>query len=443
MGKRQVARVKRTITHELVKWKKMPKRMPLLLHGARQVGKTYTIREFGQTHYRNIAYVNLETDPIANTWFDGSIEPKRIIMLMEAHIKARIVPEDTLVFLDEIQSCDRALTSLKYFNEGASQYHIAAAGSLLGVVIKRGNYSFPVGNVDSRNLHPFTFEEFLWALGEELLSDEIRNSFYNNTPLHLSLHKKAMELYRIYLIVGGMPVSILEYINSGSLVTVPGVQNKIISDYIADMAKYATDSLAVKIRAAYNSIPAQLAKDNRKFQYKVIQKGGSSSIFGEAIDWLETAKVVGKCYNVTSPEVPLEVYKDLTNFKLYMSDTGLLTMTSRTPQGIILHLEETENRFLGAIAENYVAQHLSAREKNLLYWRSDSKSGGQAEIDFVMQEEAGIVPVEVKAGERIASRSLSVFVKKYKPAYSIRISGRNFGFENGIKSVPLYAAFCI
>ena len=435
--------MERTITHELVKWKNTPKRMPLLLHGARQVGKTYIIREFGKTHYRNIAYVNLETDLIANTWFDGNIEPKRIIMLMEAHKKSRIVPEDTLIFFDEIQSCDRALTSLKYFNESAPQYHIAAAGSLLGVVIKRENYSFPVGNVDSRTLHPFTFEEFLWAQGEELLTDEIRNSFYTNSPLHISLHKKAMELYRIYLIVGGMPASILEYINSGSLVTVPGVQNKIISDYIADMVKYATDRQAVKIRAAYNSIPAQLAKDNRKFQYKVIQKGGSSSIFGEAIDWLETAKVVGKCYNVTDPEVPLEVYKDFTNFKLYMSDTGLLTMTSRTPQGIILHLEETDNRFLGAIAENYVAQHISACEKSLLYWRSDSKSGGQAEIDFVLQEGAGVVPVEVKAGERVASRSLSVFVKKYQPAYSIRISGRNFGFENGIKSVPLYAAFCI
>ena len=435
--------MKRNITHELVNWKNMPKRMPLLLHGARQVGKTYIIREFGKTHYRNIAYVNLETDLIANTWFDGNIDPKRIIMLLEAHIKSRIVPEDTLIFLDEIQSCDRALTSLKYFNENTPQYHIAAAGTLLGVAIKRGNYSFPVGNVDSRTLHPFTFEEFLWSQGEELLTEEIKSCYHSNSHMHLSLHKKAMELYRIFLIVGGMPASILEYINSGSLVTVPGVQIKIISDYIADMAKYTTDSMAVKIRAAYNSIPAQLAKDNRKFQYKVIQKGGSSSLFGEAIDWLETAKVVGKCYNVANPEVPLEVYKDFTSFKLYMSDTGLLTMTSRTPQGIILHLEETENRFLGAIAENYVAQHLVAREKSLLYWRSDSKSGGQAEIDFVLQDGAGVVPVEVKAGERIASRSLSVFVKKYKPAYSIRITGRNFGFENGIKSVPLYAAFCI
>jgi len=209
------------------------------------------------------------------------------------------------------------------------------------------------------------------------------------------------------------------------------------------MAKYASDSEAVKIRAAYNSIPAQLAKENRKFQYKVIQRGGSSSIFGEAIDWLEAAKVVNKCYNLTNPEIPLDVYKDFTNFKLYMSDTGLLSMTSRTPQEIILNLNETDNRFLGAIAENYVAQHFVAKGKSLLYWRSDSKSGGQAEIDFVLQEGVDIVPVEVKAGERVTSRSLSVFVKRYKPSYSIRISARNFGFENGIKSVPLYAVFCV
>ena len=417
--------------------------MPLLLHGARQVGKTHILREFGKEHYNSIAYVNLETDPIASTWFDDNIEPKRIIMLLEAHIKARIVPEDTLIIFDEVQSCERALTSLKYFNENAPQYHIAAAGSLLGVAIKREKYSFPVGNVDSKTLYPFTFEEFLWSQGEDILSEEIKSGFEANSPLHPSLHKKAAEIYKIYLIVGGMPASILEYTNTGSLVTVPGIQNRIINDYIADMAKYASDSEAIKIRAAYNSVPAQLAKENRKFQYKVIQKGGSRSIFGEAIDWLETAKVVNKCYNLTTPEVPLDVYKDFTSFKLYMSDTGLLTMTSRTPQEIILNLGEADNRFLGAIAENYVAQHFAAREKSLLYWRSDSKSGGQAEIDFVLQEGADVIPVEVKASERVASRSLSVFVKKYAPPYSIRISGKNFGFENGIKSVPLYAAFCI
>jgi hypothetical protein len=435
--------VKRNITHELIKWKNETNRLPLLLHGARQVGKTHILREFGKGHYKNIAYVNFETDPIANTWFEDNINPTRIIMLLEAYIKARIVPGDTLITFDEIQTCERALTSLKYFNENAPQYHIAAAGSLLGVAIKREKYSFPVGNVDSKTLYPFTFEEFLWSQGEKILSDEIKNGYDTHTTLHPSLHKRASELYKIYLIVGGMPASILEYTNTNSLVTVSGVQNRIVNDYIADMAKYASDSEAIKIRAAFNSIPAQLAKENRKFQYKIIQKGGSSSIFGEAIDWLETVKVVNKCYNLTTPEIPLNVYKDFTNFKLYMNDTGLLTMISRTPQEIILNLSETDNRFLGAIAENYVAQHFTAREKGLLFWKSDSKSGGQAEIDFVLQENANIIPVEVKAGERIASRSLNVFKTRYNPPYAIRISGKNFGFENGIKSVPLYAAFCI
>ena len=435
--------MKRLITHKLEVWKSGKNRMPLLIYGARQVGKTHIIREFGKSHYKNMAYINLETDPIASTWFDDNIDPRRIIMLLETHIKSRIVPENTLIVFDEVQSCERALTSLKYFNENAPEYHIIAAGSLLGVAIKREKYSFPVGNVESKTLHPFTYEEFLWSQGENLLANEIRVAYESNTPLHPSLHKRALDLYKIYLIVGGMPASILEYTNTASLVTVAGVQNGIINDYIADMAKYATDSEAVKIRAAYNSVPAQLAKENKKFQYKVIQRGGSSTIFGEAIDWLETARVVNKCYNVSTPEIPLEVYKDFTNFKLYMSDTGLLTMTSRTPQEIILSLSENENRFIGALAENYVAQHFAAAEKNLLFWRSESKTGGQAEIDFVLQEGTDIIPVEVKAGERVASRSIGVFVKRYKPPYSIRISGKNFGCENGIKSVPLYATFCI
>ena len=432
--------MKRNITGVLLDWKNKPGRLPLLLYGARQVGKTYALLEFGKTHYRKVAYVNLETDPLAGAWFDGSIEPKRIVLFLEARLKERLVPEDTLIILDEVQSCERALTSLKYFNENAPEYHVAAAGSLLGVALKRERYSFPVGNVDSVTLFPFTFEEFLWAQGEALLAAEISAGFAANAPIPASFHQRALELYKIYLIVGGMPASILEYRNTGALVTVPGVQNRIINDYIADMAKYATPGEAIKIRAAYGSIPAQLAKENRKFQYKVIQKGGGSALFGEALDWLETAKVVNKCYNLTTPEIPLEVYKDFTNFKLYMSDTGLLSMTSGTPQEIILNLGETDNRFLGALAENYVAQHFAARGRGLLYWRSDSKSGGQAEIDFVLQEGTAIIPVEVKASERVTSRSLNVFMKRFNPPYSIRISAKNFGFGNGIKSLPLYAA---
>jgi predicted AAA+ superfamily ATPase len=401
------------------------------------------LREFGKDHYKSVAYINLETDPIASTWFEDNIDPKRIILLLEAHIKARIDPNNTLIIFDEVQSCERALTSLKYFNENASQYHIAAAGSLLGVAIRREKYSFPVGNVDSKTLYPFTFEEFLWSQGEEILSEEIKIGYETSSPIHPSLHKRALDLYKIYLIVGGMPASIKEFVNTGSLITVPGVQNMIINDYIADMAKYATNSEAIRIRAAFDSVPAQLAKENRKFQYKVIQRGGSSSLFGSSIDWLESANVVNKCYNLTTPDIPLDVYKDFTSFKLYMSDTGLLTMASRTPQEIILNLDEADNKFLGALAENYVAQHLAAKRMSLLYWRSDSKSGGQAEVDFIIQKEADIIPVEVKASQRVTSRSLGVFSKRYAPAYSIRVSGKNFGFENNIKSIPLYAVFCI
>ncbi|MDR1538946.1 MAG: DUF4143 domain-containing protein [Clostridiales bacterium] len=240
-----------------------------------------------------------------------------------------------------------------------------------------------------------------------------------------------------------MPSSVLEFTNTNFLIIVSDIQNRIMNDYIADMAKYASDSQAIEIRAAYNSVPAQLAKENKKFQYKVVQRGGSSSIFGKAIDWLETAKIANKCHNLTTLEIPLETYKDFANFKLYMSDTGLLTMKSGMAQEIILNPAISDNRFLEAIAENYVAQHFACREKPLLCWRSDSKSGGQAKIDFVLQDGANVIPVEVKAGDNVTSRSLSVFVKKYAPPYSIRISAKNFGFENGIKSVPLCAAFCI
>lgn len=435
--------MKRVITRALVEWKNKAGRMPLLMYGARQVGKTYILRDFGAAYYKNTAYINLETDPVAGTWFDGSIEPRRIIMLLEAHIKARISPDDTLIVFDEIQSCERALTSLKYFNESAPQYHIAAAGSLLGVAIKRERYSFPVGNTDAISLYPFTFEEFLWALDEEMLADEIKAGYMTDTPLHPSLHEKARELYKIFLITGGMPASICEYLSTGSLVTIPGVQSRILNDYIADMAKYTSGSETIKIKAAFDSLPAQLAKENRKFQYKIVQRGGSASVFGEAIDWLETAGIVNKCYNLTAPEVPLEVFKDLPNFKLYMSDTGLLTMASRTPQELILSMDAVNNRFLGALAENYTAQHLTASGKPLYYWKSDSKNGGQAEVDFVLQDGASVLPVEVKAGDHVTSRSLGVLVNKAASPYSIRISGKNFGFANGIKSVPLYAAFCV
>jgi len=432
--------MKRKIIDNLVAWKNQPKnRMPLLVYGARQVGKTHILNEFGELYYKNTVYVNFETNKMASSFFSDNIEPSRIIRFLETEARRQIIPDETLIIFDEIQTCERALTSLKYFNENVPEYHIVCAGSLLGVAINREKSSFPVGNVDSITMFPMDFEEFLWAAGEDLLCEEIRHSFENNTALPAALHGKALELYRLYLIIGGMPRAVLTYLESDSLLTVPDVQNKIVNDYIADMAKYATNAESVKIRAAYDSIPVQLAKDNKKFQYKLAQRGGTANIFGASIDWLQFAGIVLKCERVEHGTIPLSVYRDLSGFKLYMGDVGLLSMKSGIPQQTVLAAGETENTYLGAITENYVAQAFTAKRHDLFYWATD----GKAEIDFVLQRDGDIIAVEVKTGIRTKSKSLAIFSEKYKPAYSIRISSKNFGLENSIKSVPLYAVFCI
>lgn len=292
--------------------------MPLLLYGARQVGKTHSLLEFGKTCYKNVAYVNLETNLSVSSYFSDNIEPDRIIQYLETQVKQRIVPGETLIILDEIQTCKRALTSFKYFNENAPEYHIIGAGSLLGVAVNRDEYSFPVGNVDHLTLFPLDFEEFLWSRGEERLGELIRQSFHSDEPLPKALHQRALDLYRTYLIVGGMPMSVLEYIHSKSLLTVPNVQDKILNDYIADMSKYASNTESIKIRGAYDSIPVQLTKENKKFQYKLAQRGGTATIFGSAIDWLDFAGVVLKCTRIEHGFVPVSVYRDLSSFKLYM-----------------------------------------------------------------------------------------------------------------------------
>ena len=432
--------MERKITQNLLDWKgKTHGRMPLLVYGARQVGKTHIIREFGEQYYKNTVYFNLETNQTVSGYFADNIEPERILLFLESESKERIFPGETLIIFDEIQSCPRALTSLKYFNEKTPEYHIIGAGSLLGVAVNRENYSFPVGNVDSVTMFPLDFEEYLWALDEHRLCDGIKGAFDSDEALPSALHERALDLYKHYLIIGGMPRAILEFLETGSLLTVPDVQSKIINDYIADMAKYATETTSVKIRAAYNSIPVQLAKENKKFQYKLAQKGGTATIFGEALDWLDFAGVILKCQRVEHALMPISVYSDLSSFKLYMSDVGLLTVKSGISQAAVLAAGETQNIFLGAVTENYVAQALAKKQYGLYYWTS----AGTAELDFVLQKGDDIIGVEVKTGNHTKSRSLNLFVAKYKPTYSIRISSKNFGFENNIKSVPLYAVFCI
>ena len=431
--------MKRKALLHLLEWKNKTGRMPLIVNGARQVGKTYIIKEFGDLNYKNMVYFNLETNIAVNSYFETDIQPLRIIQYLETAAGQRIFPKETLIVLDEIQSCPRALTSLKAFCEEAPDYHIVCAGSLLGVAVNRENFSFPVGKVDEIQMFPMDFEEFLWALNEEILSEDIRNHFIDNTTFPEALHNKALDYYKQYLIVGGMPASVKEFTETKSLIAASEIQGRIQNEYIADMAKYATATTSVKIRACYNSIPVQLAKENKKFQYKLVQRGGTATIFGESIEWLNFSGVVLKCQKTEHGFMPVSVYADLSDFKLYLSDIGMLTAKSGMSHQTILSQVEEDNGFLGVLGENYVAQALVANRFPLYYWKNDNT----AELDFVLQLNGQVIPVEVKKGNRTKSISMNMFMKKYNCRYAIRISKKNFGFENNIKSVPLYAVFCI
>lgn len=431
--------MKRRLFDDLVAWKAKGNRLPLILQGARQVGKSWLLQEFGKQCYENVVHINLEANKSARDLFEGDLIPSRLISYLETLVGQAILPDKTLLILDEIQSCPRALTSLKSFAEEAPQYHIAAAGSLLGVAIHRENYSYPVGKVMEMRLYPLDFEEWLTAMGQELLLEQIRAHYRTNEKLPTSIHEIALDWWRKYLVVGGMPAAINEFIQTGSFPLVTEVHNRILNEYISDMAKYAPGSTAVKVRACYQSIPAQLSKENKKFQYKVVQNGGSATIFGESIEWLNQAGVVLKCRMCDQGLVPLPAYMSLSDFKLYLSDVGLLTMLSNMPQSMVLSPLMVDNTFMGALVENYVAQELAAHGNSLFYW----KNHNTAELDFLLQRGEQIIPVEVKKGTRVQAKSLNQYRITYHPSLSIRLSQKNFGQEEDIKSVPLYALFAL
>ena len=423
----------------MIAWKGNPKRMPLIVNGARQVGKTYIVNEFGRQFFKQVVHVNLETNRLVNSYFETDNTPLRIIQFLETITNIRIIAGDTLVILDEIQACPRAISSLKTFCEDAPQYHIIAAGSLLGVAVNRDQFSFPVGKVDELAMFPMDFEEFLWAMDKLILSQEISSHFAGLDPMPDALHRQAMELYKQYLIVGGMPAVVAEFVETKSLLTSTEIQGRILNEYIADMAKYATPATSVKIRACYNSIPIQLAKENRKFQYKIVQKGGTATLFGESVEWLNSAGIILKCQKTAHGYMPIAAYADPGDFKIYMSDIGMLTMKSGMAQQTILSPMAEENGFMGVMSENYVAQALICNGFPLYYWKNENT----AELDFVLQIAGEVIPLEVKKGVRTKSVSMTMFVKKYNSPYAIRISGKNFGYENHIKSIPLYAVLCI
>jgi len=430
--------MKRKVLNKLIAWKNENNRMPLILNGARQVGKTYTALSFGKEYYKNTVYFNFEDSIELSNIFERDLNPSRIIKELSVKSGQTILSEDTLIIFDEIQACERALTSLKYFYENAPEYHIIAAGSLLGVALNREKYSFPVGKVAMITLHPLDFEEFLWALDKKSLADLIRTAYEENELL--TLHETAMDFYRLYLVIGGMPRVILEYIEKQDFNFVLAAQKTLNDAYIADMAKYATPNETTKIMAAFNSLAAQLAKENRKFQYKVIKSGARAYEYETSLEWLNASGIIIKCNKVKEGKLPLTAYVDGSSFKIYMMDTGLLCSKFGIPANSVLVETPSFNGFKGALAENYVCSALTTNGYTPFYWESQ----GKAEVDFVIQDKEGnIIPVEVKSSDNVKAKSLTQYINRYKPVYSIRISSKNFGFENEIKSVPLYAVFCL
>ena len=420
-------------------WKKSEHRKPLILQGARQVGKTYSILEFGRTHYENVAYFNFETNPKLSETFEENISPDYLLPIL-SHISGQtIVKEKTLIIFDEVQLCERALTSLKYFCEDAPDYHIIVAGSLLGVAVNRGKFSFPVGKVDMKTLYPMDMEEFMIAMGEDALVEKIKKCFIKDAPMPSALHDAATQLYRQYLVVGGMPECVKQFAETKDYILVRHTQDTILASYLNDMSKYNNLNEIKKTRLAYDNITVQLSKKNTRFQYKLVKKGGRTSEFENAIEWLCLSGIVSQVYKVKQIKKPLENYRDIDAFKIYVSDLGLLSAKKNLLANDVLYMVEELNDFKGGMAENYVNVQLSINGYNTYYWKSERG----AEIDFIIQREGKLIPIEVKSADNTKAKSLKVYMDVYKPAYAIKLSAKNFAFEDNKKIVPLYAAFCI
>ena len=429
----------RKVIRFLEDWQKSPHRKPLILQGARQVGKTYSILEFGRTHYDNVAYFNFETNPKLNETFDENISPDYLIPILSHIAGQTIVREKTLIVFDEVQLCERALTSLKYFCEDAPDYHIIVAGSLLGVAVNRAKFSFPVGKVDMKTLYPMDIEEFMLAMDEETLVQQIRQCFDTNTPLPSALHEAALMLYRQYLVVGGMPECVLQFVETKDYILIRHTQDTILASYLNDMSKYNTLNEIKKTRLTYDNITVQLSKKNTRFQYKLIKKGGRASEFENAIEWLTLSGIVSQIYKIEQIKKPLENYRDIDSFKIYVSDLGLLCAKKDLAATDILYMVDEINDFKGGMTENYVNTHLTINGYKTYYWESNRG----AEIDFIIQRDTHIIPIEVKAADNTRAKSLKLYMDTYKPAYAIKLSTKNFGFEDNKKIVPLYAVFCI
>lgn len=433
--------MKRLFENKLMEWKETGMKKPLMVVGARQIGKTYILEKFAKENFEQYLYFNLEKSNDVRNIFEQTIDDTKIIENLELYIGKKIDIEKTIMFFDEIQVSENFIVSLKYFNESEKNYKIICAGSLLGVKINRFKSSFPVGKIRIEYMYPMNFEEFLIATGNEMLKNKIEECYKSMYKMPDFAHEKAIELYRKYLCVGGMPEAVNNFIENNQ--DILKFDSHILSDikdmYIADMQKYVKSSLeTVKIEKIYKNIPSQLAKENKNFQYNFVEETGRKRKYESSIDWLVASRMILINYKSKRMEIPLKVYIDEDMFKLYLSDVGILTSMSEIRYTDIM-LDRTF-LYKGAITENYIAQEISSKGESLYYWSSNRN----AEIDFVLySEEDGIIPIEVKSGNNVRSVSLNMYMKYYRPKYGIRFSTRNFGFENNIKSIPLYAVFCV
>ena len=435
--------MKRKIYDELLKWKKNTDNVkPLMLLGVRQSGKTYIINEFCKNEYSNYVYVNLFENTNVIELYNSNLTSIEKFNRLKLLLDFDFEKEDTILFIDEIQESEKLIAELKYFCENHNNVRIICAGSLLGVKLKRSKFSFPVGKVKMLNMYPMDFEEFLVAMNQEMLIDLIKDCYKNNKQITSTIHEKALNLYRIYLITGGMPESVNNMVktNGDYIKYDKTILTDIVSSYFKDMDKYVTnESEALRINRVYDSLPSQLSNISNKFQYSNVSKDARAREYATAIDWLEASNMVLRCKAVKTPEIPLEGFTDVDTFKLYLSDVGILNNILKLNIEDIL--SDNISLYKGVIAENFVANQLVCNGFDLYYYRSNNTS----EVDFLLYTKNGIIPVEVKAGNATQSKSLKLYIEKFKPKYAIRISTKDFEYDpkTNIKSIPLYATFLI
>jgi predicted AAA+ superfamily ATPase len=423
--------MKRTAYQALLRWKNAPDRRPLLLQGARQVGKTWLMKEFGAHEYRHTVYVNFEKDREISNYFDRDLSPARIVKSLESIFELPINPADTLIIFDEVQESERALNSLKYFCEDAPEYHVMAAGSFLGVAVHGG---FPAGKVHRLTLYPLSFYEFAEAAGKERLVHALRTLDFDALPDLADAYKT---LLKTYFYVGGMPKAAAVYIEREDIAEVRKIQNDILEDYTADFSKHISPVHSPKVKMIWDSIPIHLAREKKKFVYREIKTGARAHAFEDAMNWLFDTRLVYKVSKATVPQIPLARNFDRDAFKLYMLDVGLLAASADIHIKTLLDPQyEIFSEFNGALTEQYVLQELKASLSDpVFYW---GREKGMAEVDFILQHEQEIIPVEVKSGIRSKSKSLRVYMDTYGPRRAVRVSLKNYGVSGGLYSVPLY-----